>query len=140
MNWRRVIYIALVVFVAAMIFRNVPDTKPEPPPPLFDQQVILHDFQHLEHSAYDGGKYQPDSIYFPYNYIGDRGDAFYLSIKTEEGITTLKYVLDRKPSGQMEYNLKNRWPDVTLPTDRFESYKFENGKWITITAAEDIER
>ena len=105
MNWRRVIYIALLVFVAAMIFRNVPDTKPEPPPPLFDQQVILHDFQHLEHSAYDGGKYQPDSIYFPIITLVT-GDAFYLSIKTEEGITTLKYVLDRKPSGQMEYNFE----------------------------------
>jgi hypothetical protein len=40
----------------------------------------------------------------------------------------------------MEYNLKNRWPNVTLPTDRFESYKFADGKWVTITAAEDVER
>ena len=140
MNWRRVIYIAVIVFVAAMIFRNIPDTKPESPAALFDQQVILHDFQHLEHSVYEEGKYQPDSIYFPYNYVGDRGDAFYLSIKNNEGITTLKYVLNRKPSGQMEYELNNRWPDVTLPTDRFESYKYEDGKWVTITAAKDVQR
>ncbi|MDD2372683.1 MAG: hypothetical protein WC109_06530 [Syntrophomonadaceae bacterium] len=141
MNWRRVIYIALVVFVAALIFRNISDTKPEPPEALFDQQVILHDFKHLEHPAYkEGGEYQPDSIYFPSDYTGDRGDEFYLSIKNDQGITTLKYVLERTPSGQLEYKLKNRWKDVTLPADRFESYKYENDKWVSITDAEDVKR
>lgn len=140
MKWRRVIYIALVVLVAAIIFRNIPDTKPQPPEALLYQQVILHDFQHLEHSAYNRGEYEPDSIYFPYNYIGDRGDAFYLSIKNKQGMTTLKYVLARDSSGQLEYKLKNRWPDVTLPTDRFESYKYEDGKWVAMTTAEDVKR
>ncbi len=129
MNWRRIIYIAVIVFVAAVIFRNIPDTKLEPPPKLLNQQMILEDFQNLEHPVYDGGEYQPDSIYFHYAYIGDRGDEFYLIMKNDQGTTTLKYVLDRPPSGEIEYKLKNRWQDITLPADRFESYKYEDGKW-----------
>lgn len=130
MNWRRVIYIALVVFVAAMIFRNIPDTKPEPLEPLVYQKVILNDFKNLEHPAYKEGGYRPDSIYFPYDYTGDRGDEFYLTIKNEAGIATLKYVLEKNSSGELEYILKNRWPDVNLPADRFESYKYENSNWV----------
>lgn len=132
MNWRRVIYIALVVFMAAMVFKNIPDTKPQPPEPVFDQQVILHDFKHLEHPAYTEGNYQPDSIYFPYDYTGDRGDEFYLTIKNQEEIVTLKYVLQKNSAGELEYILKNRWKDVNLPTDRFESYKYEDNDWVNI--------
>jgi len=130
-NWRRVIYVALVVFVAAVLFRNISGTKPQPPPePLFDQQMILREFKQLGHQAYTEGDYQPDSIYFPYDYTGDRGDEFYLTIKNKEGIATLKYVLKKNSSGELEYALKNRWQDVNLPPDRFESYRFEDNDWV----------
>lgn len=129
MNWRRVIYIAVLVFVAAMIFRSLPDTQPQPQP-LLDQQIILDDFKNIKHEAYTEGNYKPDSIYFPYDYTGDKRDEFYLTIRNKEDIVTLKYVLQEDSSGKLKYILKNRWPDVNLPPDRFESYKYENSSWV----------
>lgn len=129
MNWRRVIYIAVLVFVAAMIFRSFPDTESQRQP-LLSQPIILNDFKDLEHAAYTEGDYRPDSIYFPYDYTGDKGDEFYLTIINEAGIVTLKYVLQEDPSGKLKYILKDRWPDVNLPLDRFESYRFENSDWV----------
>lgn len=137
MNWRRVIYIALVIFVAAVIFRNIPDSNVESHQKLLHQQIILNDFKDLQHPAYkEDGNYQPDSIYFPYDYTGDRGNEFYLSIKNEHGITTLKYVLQESSEGNLEYLLKNRWEDVTLPLDRFESYQYQGNDWVNINSFE----
>jgi hypothetical protein len=115
--------------VVAMIFRSLPDTQPQPQP-LLDQQIILNDFKNIKHEAYTAGNYKPDSIYSPYDYTGDKSDEFYLTIRNKEDIVTLKYVLQEDSSGKLKYILKNRWPDVNLPPDRFESYKYENSSWV----------
>lgn len=133
MNWRRVIYIALVVFVAAVIFRNIPDSNVEPPQKLLHQQIILKDFKDLQNQVYkEKGNYKPDSIYFPYDYTGDRGDEFYLTVKNENNVATLKYVVQENSQGELEYLQKNRWEDVTLPLDRFESYQYQDNDWVNI--------
>ena len=78
MNWRRIIYIAVIIFVAAVIFRNIPDTKLEPPPKLLNQQMILEDFQNLEHPVYDGGNISLILYIFIMLILVIRGTSFIL--------------------------------------------------------------
>jgi len=132
LNWRRIIYIAALIIVAGVIFKDIPDPNSVPPETLLNKKIILNDFKDLKHPLYEDSKYQPSIIYFPYDYTGDKGDEFYLTIIMAQNTTTVKYVLEKDASGELKYYLKDRWPDITLPVERFESYIYEDNTWVKI--------
>ncbi|MGI5912930.1 MAG: hypothetical protein ACOX6E_10215 [Syntrophomonadaceae bacterium] len=132
MNWRRVIYVTIMIFIIVIIFQNVPEATSVSSPKLLTKEIVLNHFQQRQHPVYEDNCYQPCFMHFPYDYNGDRGDNFYITMINDDGFVTIKYTIQKSSTGELDYQQKNRWPDVNLPTERFETYRYENENWSKI--------
>lgn len=143
MNIRRIIYIAVIIFVAIVFFRgfiNEPAKDIYGSEPL-SQQKLLADFKALPGNTLkdkDSGEvYNVSVMLFPENFKGESGDAFYVEMKKGENHLTIMYrireVGNNEDEKKLEYVQKNRWENIKLPEQKFEVYQWQNNQWEKLT-------
>ena len=130
MNYRRILYIGFIVFIALFFFKTLGNDD------TIDNQVQYMTIDCLLDSIGADSKINQDStIYFPRDYQGESGEVFYISSENENGPITYKYRIEEIEVGgvkELQYKLEQTWDGIKIPEDKFDAYRMEEGKWVEI--------
>ncbi len=131
MNYRRILYIAFIVFIAVFLFRNLENNN------IVDKQIQSIPRASVMDSILDDSELNQDTqtIYFPLHYKGTAGEVFYISTENDGGPITYKYRIEEieaEAVNELEFKLEQTWEGIKMPADKFDAYRLEDGQWVEI--------
>ncbi|KUG03467.1 hypothetical protein ASZ90_019103 [hydrocarbon metagenome] len=131
MNYRRILYIAFIVFIALFFFRTLENDD------TIDNQVQYMTKDCLLDSIGADSEINQDTstIFFPRDYRGESGEVFYISSENDNGYITYKYRIEEIEAGtvkELQYKLEQTWEGIKIPEDKFDAYRMEDGQWVEI--------
>lgn len=131
MSKRRLFYLLPMLIMFFWLEGGLEERKPGIAEIKTEKQV-LEDFTRIANinivpKTESGANYSVSGIYFPVNYSGIEGDAFYVGWVNAEKRLTQSYLLVRSQSNsnQLDYILKDTWDDYLPPEDKFRYYQAE---------------
>jgi len=143
MKARRVIYLLAFLLVGFIVFKYGQGNEITPAPSI-SKQDVLKDFADLKDNqdipdGTLGGSYYTTAVFFPDDYVGDRGDEFYVSMEDGHVMLTQKYTIQeigatKEKSGKLLYKVKDNWENFRPPTGKYETYKYDGQKWVKTEA------
>lgn len=140
MKIRSFIYLMVFLFIGLIIF-NYGNEKEIAPPASISKQDICTDFENLQDNDVPagqlGGIYYTTHISFPDDFLGDKGDEFYVSMEDGHNTLTQRYIIEEigaseEKSGNLVYKLKINWENYVPPAGKFETYRYDGKKWTKI--------
>ncbi len=131
MNYRRILYIAFIVFLALYFFGTLENDD------AIDKQVQALSIEYILNSIHADSNLNQDTsiIYFPLDYKGEAGEVFYLSVQNNNGPITYKYRIEENETEavkELEFNLEQTWEGIKIPEHKFDTYRMEDGQWVEI--------
>lgn len=130
MNYRRILYIAFIVFVALFLFRTLEDDNG-----IDKQQQYLTKVSVMESILDSELNQDTTSIYFPLNYNGYNGEVFYVCAENMNGPITYKYRIEEigdKEIKELQFKLEQTWEGIKIPADKFNAYHIEDGQFVEL--------
>ncbi len=126
MNYRRILYIAFVMFILIWCWQNLsPDDKREEIATM-PKEIVM------EQMAAQYDKQDRLIIYFPKDYRGMAGEVFYLTVYQGSQLYTEKYrVVSQDPESDptLDLSREESWENIQLPINKFQVYSLEDDKW-----------
>jgi len=133
MNIRRILYIALIVFIALFAYKSIQDdalTSHQVPGKLSREEVL----ESFSSGLIDCGDEQKtiSAIYFTNKYAGKDGEVFYVLIQNADELITCKYRIEETAEDsdetRMGFNLEQTWDGIKLPASKFDVYHLEDNE------------
>ncbi len=129
MNYRRILYIAFIVFIAFFFFRNLGNNN------TIDKQIQSIPRASVMDLILDDPELNKDTktIYFPLDYKGTAGEVFYVSTENDDGPITYKYRIEEIEAAavnELEFELDQTWEGIKIPADKFDAFCLEDGQWV----------
>lgn len=125
MNYRRILYIAFIMFILIWLWQNVSEDEKV-------EMAIMPKDRVMEQMAAHYEEQDRLIIYFPRDYRGMAGEVFYLTVYRESEFYTDKYRIEnieRESDTQLELIREESWENIQLPENKFEVYSLEQGEW-----------
>ncbi|NLO21919.1 MAG: hypothetical protein GX119_07945 [Syntrophomonadaceae bacterium] len=126
MNYRRIIYIALIMFILIWLWQNMSWDHSQ------EEMAIMPKDRVMEQMAAHYEEQDRLIIYFPRDYRGMAEEVFYLTVYQGSEIYTDKYrieSLEKESNPQLELSWEDSWKNIQLPVNKFEAYSLEKGEW-----------
>lgn len=131
MRWRRLFYMIPLFIMAIMLGKEFLEDNNNKIL-LKTETEVMQDFRDSRNiqnvpRTESGADYYVTGLYFPPNYSGISGDAFYVGWGNGSKRLTQHYVLkvSEPEHDHLDFVLKDTWEDYLPPADKFTFYSFD---------------
>lgn len=131
MNKRTIVYLILFLALGLFIYQSQ-CTHQVRMPPAISKSEILNDFK--DQDVPDDSIEETLSIthiFFPSGFQGQKGDVFYVTMKTGDKVLTRYYIIqeDKNNPEALDYNVKETWEDFQPPDGKYQTFVHSDGQW-----------
>ncbi len=136
MNKRRWIYLVVFLAVFFLIYQN--DKMQDINNISFiSKDDLVKDFANLKDNQdlpepVLGGTFHAVEMYFPADFMGQKGDAFYVYMEDGHIGVTQYYLIHPESEDEkapLTYKVKDSWENFRIPEGKYESYDFTEQVW-----------
>ncbi|HHW60763.1 MAG TPA: hypothetical protein GX404_02550 [Syntrophomonadaceae bacterium] len=130
MNKRAIVYIALFLVLGLFIYQSQYSHQVNIPP-VISKNEILNDFKDDDVPDGVGETLSVTHIFFPVGFQGQKGDVFYVTMKTGDKVLTRYYIIqeDKNNHDALDYNVKETWEDFQPPDGKYQTFVHSHGQW-----------